>query len=330
MIPLALIAARSRRLGVDARRPRPTPITAMRILMVLFVAAGFLGIALHYLGNREFQREMDPALAGWPLFVEDRHRQSAAGARARVDGHDGPARPDLHVSTSGACVVCTPFAILSQEHSDHEDEASDRRGPAGRRRHGRSRSAQVGKSLGVVDANTAPEKDLLAMPHMTPAIVKGLIEKRPFASITDLNAYLLSQKLTQDQANAFYGKAFVHINLNTATAAEILLVPGAGKRMAHEFDEYRPWKTYAQFDKEIGKYVGADQTARLAQYTFIPVKLNTATDADILSIPGAGQRMVREFKEYRPWKTKEQFIKEIGKYVGAKEAERMWRYVVID
>ena len=190
--------------------------------------------------------------------------------------------------------------------------------------------AQVGKSLGVVDANTAAEKDLLAMPHMTPATVKGLIEKRPFASITDLNAYLLSQKLTQEQANAFYEKAFVHINLNTATAAEILLVPGAGKRMAHEFEEYRPWRNYAQFDKEIGKYVSADQVARLAQYTFIPVKLNTAIDADILSIPGAGQRMVREFKEYRPWKTKEQFIKEIGKYVGAKEAERMWRYVTID
>ena len=191
-------------------------------------------------------------------------------------------------------------------------------------------AAQVGKSLGVVDANTAPEKDLLAMPHMTPAIVKGLLEKRPFASITDLNAYLLGQKLTQEQANEFYGKAFVHINLNTATAAEILLVPGAGKRMAHEFEEYRPWKTYAQFDKEIGKYVGAEKTAQLAQYTFIPVRLNTATDADILSIPGTGQRMVREFKEYRPWKSKEQFIKEIGKYVGAKEAERMWRYVVID
>jgi DNA uptake protein ComE-like DNA-binding protein len=191
-------------------------------------------------------------------------------------------------------------------------------------------TAQVGKSLGVVDANTAPEKDLSTMPHMTPAIVKGLLEKRPFASITDLNAYLLGQKLTQEQANEFYGKAFVHINLNTATAQEILLVPGAGKRMAHEFEEYRPWKSYAQFDKEIGKYVGAEKTAQLAQYTFIPVRLNTATDADILSIPGTGQRMVREFKEYRPWKTKEQFIKEIGKYVGAKEAERMWRYVVID
>jgi DNA uptake protein ComE-like DNA-binding protein len=190
--------------------------------------------------------------------------------------------------------------------------------------------AQVGKSLGVVDANTAPEKDLLTMPHMTPAIVKGLIEKRPFATITDLNAYLISQKLTPEQAMGFYEKAFVHINLNTATPEEILLVPGAGKRMVREFAEYRPWKTWAQFDKEIGKYVGAEKTAQLAQYCFIPVKLNTASDADILTIPNAGPRMVREFKEYRPWKSKEQFTKEIGKYVGARETERLWRYVVID
>ena len=47
-------------------------------------------------------------------------------------------------------------------------------------------------------------------------------------------------------------------------------MPGAGKRMAHEFEEYRPWKTYAQFDKEIGKYVGAEKTAQLAQYTLHP------------------------------------------------------------
>ena len=193
-----------------------------------------------------------------------------------------------------------------------------------------SANAQVGKSLGVVDVNTAPEKELLTMPNMAPAIVKGLIAKRPFASITDLNAYLLSQNLTPEQAMQFYGKAFVHINLNTATPAEILLVPGAGKRMVREFDEYRPWKTYAQFDKEIGKYVGSEKAAELAQYTFIPIKLNTGTDADILTIPGVGQRMLREFKEYRPWKSKEHFLKEIGKYVPAAETERLWRYVVIE
>ena len=189
---------------------------------------------------------------------------------------------------------------------------------------------QVGKSLGLIDPNVASEKELLALPHMTAAIVKGVMEKRPFASITDLNAFLLTQSLTPQQLNEFYGKAFVHVNLNTGTREEILLIPGAGARMAREFMEYRPWKTFAQFDKEIGKYVGAAETARLAQYVFIPVNLNTATDADILSIPGAGARMVREFKEYRPWKTKEQFEKEIGKYVGAKETTRFWRYVTID
>ena len=188
---------------------------------------------------------------------------------------------------------------------------------------------QVGKSLGVVDANAAPEADLLKMPHMTAAIVKGLIAKRNFGSITDLNAYLLGAGLTQPQAMEFYTRAFIHVNLNTGTREEILLMPGAGARMVREFAEYRPWTSFAQFDKEIGKYVGQEATDKLKQYVFIPVDLNTAGDADILSIPGAGNRMVREFKEYRPWKTKEQFEKEIGKYVGANEVARLWRFVVI-
>jgi DNA uptake protein ComE-like DNA-binding protein len=189
-------------------------------------------------------------------------------------------------------------------------------------------SAQVAK--GLVDPNVASEKELLSLPHMTAPIVKALLERRPFLSVTDLQAFLLSQKLTAQQATAFYGKAFVHVNLNTGTRDEILLIPGAGTRMAREFAEYRPWRTWGQFDKEISKYVGQPETDRLKQYVFIPVNLNTASDADILSIPGAGSRMVREFKEYRPWKTKGQFEKEIGKYVDAKEVARLWRYVVIE
>jgi DNA uptake protein ComE-like DNA-binding protein len=180
-----------------------------------------------------------------------------------------------------------------------------------------------------MDLNSASDKELASLPHMTPAIVKGLIEKRPFASIVEANAFLTSQSLTPAQATDIYRKAFVHVNLNTAPAAEILLIPGAGSRMVREFAEYRPWKTWAQFDKEISKYVGQPETDRLKQYVFIPVNLNTATDEDILSIPGAGARMVREFKEYRPWKTQAQFEREIGKYVGAKEVARLWRYVVI-
>jgi len=187
---------------------------------------------------------------------------------------------------------------------------------------------QVGQ--GLADLNSMPEPALATLPGMTPAVATAFVGQRPFGSITDANAFLLGQKLTQEQLSQLYTKAFVHVNLNTGTREEIMLIPGAGARMVREFSEYRPWKTWAQFDKEIGKYVGQAEVDRLKQYVFIPVNLNTAADADILSIPGAGQRMVREFKEYRPWKTKEQFEKEIGKYVGAKEVSRLWRYVVIE
>jgi DNA uptake protein ComE-like DNA-binding protein len=190
--------------------------------------------------------------------------------------------------------------------------------------------AQVGK--GVIDANIATEAELLTAPNVTPAIAKAVIAKRTekfFGSITELNAFLLSSGLTQAQAMETYSKIFIHVNLNTGTREEILLIPGAGNRMAREFPEYRPWTSWAQFDKEIGKYVQAEGVAKLKPYVFIPVNLNKATDEDILSIPGAGARMVREFKEYRPWTSKAQFDKEIGKYVKEKETERLWRFVVI-
>jgi len=184
-------------------------------------------------------------------------------------------------------------------------------------------------AAGLVDPNVATEAQVAALPGMTADLAKALVAARPFASVVELNTFLTG-KLAAEQLTAFYGKAFIHVNLNTGTREEILLIPGAGNRMVREFGEYRPWKAWAQFDKEIGKYVGAPEVARLKQYLFIPVNLNTATDADILTIPGAGPRMVREFKEYRPWKTQAQFEKEIGKYVGPKEVARLWRYVVIE
>lgn len=176
-----------------------------------------------------------------------------------------------------------------------------------------SAAAQVGKSQGVLDVNTMSEADLGVLPNLTPAIAKALVAKRPFMSPTELNAFLIAQGLTAEQAMALYPKAFVHINLNTATPEEILLVPGAGRRMVREFAEYRPWKTWAQFDKEIGKYVGAEATAKLAQYTFIPMNANTASDADLMTVPGASQTWVATVKKGRPYKTAAELEKAIGK-----------------
>jgi DNA uptake protein ComE-like DNA-binding protein len=190
-------------------------------------------------------------------------------------------------------------------------------------------SAQVGKSQGVVDINTVSEAELAKLPNLTAAIAKALVAKRPFATPVELNTFLLGQGLTQAQANELYGKAFVHINLNTATGEEIMLIPGAGKRMAHEFDEYRPWRSYAQFDKEIGKYVNAEQVARLAQYTFIPMNANTATDEQLATIPGGNASLVAKIKGGRPYKTAADLEAAVAKGATPAEGKRVARFFVV-
>jgi DNA uptake protein ComE-like DNA-binding protein len=189
--------------------------------------------------------------------------------------------------------------------------------------------AQVGKSVTIVDANIATDKELAALPHLSPALVKSIVDARPFPSITELDA-LLSQTLSREQLTALYGRLFVHLNLNTATREQILLIPNAGPRMVREFLEYRPYKALAQFHREIDKYVDDAELARLEQYVFVPIDLNAASDADILTIPGLGPRMLREFKEYRPYKAMEQFRREMGKYVDKREVARLERYVAIN
>lgn len=189
-------------------------------------------------------------------------------------------------------------------------------------------SAQVGKNLGALNPNLATTEQLATLPGMTPAIIDAVVAGRPYLTMTALDA-ALAKSFNAEQRKALYPKLFLEINLNTATDAELNLIPGFGPRMLREFKEYRPYTALAVWRKEIGKYVDATEVARLEQYVFVPVELNAATDEDILSIPGAGRRMVREFKEYRPWKNEAQFQKEIGKYVDAKEVARLWRYVTI-
>ena len=192
-----------------------------------------------------------------------------------------------------------------------------------------SAEAQVGRRQNVVDPNIASEQALLALPHLNATLVKGILARRPFLSMTELDASL-RPSLNDQQRGELYRRMFVALNLNTASEQEILLIPGLGKRMLGEFLEYRPYRALAEFRREIGKYVDETELGRLEQYVFVPINLNTASDADILTIPGIGPRMLGEFKEYRPYKTIEQFRRESGKYVDTKEVARLERYVTLN
>ena len=59
------------------------------------------------------------------------------------------------------------------------------------------------------------------------------------------------------------------------------------------------------------------------------VNLNTSTAEEFGEIPGVGNRMVREFMEYRPYVSIRQFRREIGKYVSDEQVAAYEQYVFV-
>ncbi len=191
--------------------------------------------------------------------------------------------------------------------------------------------AQVGTNSSVLNPNLAGAEELAGVPHISSAIAAAIIEGRPYLDATAFDARLRQSSLSDEQRAEVYEKLFVPVNINAASEDEMKLIPGVGDRMAHEFDEYRPWEGgLARFRREIGKYVDDDEVARLEQFIFIPLDLNSASTEDLLTIPGAGDRMVHEFEEYRPYVNMAQFRREMGKYVDDAEVARLERYFVIN
>lgn len=187
-------------------------------------------------------------------------------------------------------------------------------------------AAQVGNNSNVLNPNLASKAELAELPGLGETQAEQIIAARPVPSSSSLVA-LLGDAITETQRAELLARLFVPINLNSASREEIMLVPGINRRMAHEFEEYRPYASIQQFRREIGKYVDEQEVARFEQYVFVPMGLNTASSEAFATIPGMSRRMVHEFEEYRPYTSMEQFRREMGKYVDVSEIARLERYV---
>lgn len=221
------------------------------------------------------------------------------------------------------------------------------------------------------------------------ALTVGLGQRLTFAQTPEAQGGMAAP------ANAVTWPKF---NLNSASPEQLKAIPGAGDRIAREFEEYKPYTSIGQFRGEIGKYVSPEEVAAFEVYLFVPVdpdqsdadtlqqlpgvtadiantlisgrpygssqaflealgkqvpaelataagtflapdagpvatwikyNLNTASNAQFQSIPGAGERMSREFEEYRPYTSIAQFRGEIGKYVSPEEVAAFERYLFV-
>jgi DNA uptake protein ComE-like DNA-binding protein len=220
------------------------------------------------------------------------------------------------------------FSCGGEANSNTQEEASTTQ-EATPREEASSSSDPAPPVNEVLNPNLASVEELSALASVDESLAKQLIDGRPYLNMKDFHE-LLAGSLEESAVNALLANCFVPLNLNTASEEEFKMVPGVGDKMAHEFEEYRPYKKIAQFRREMGKYVDDAEIERYEKYVFVPVALNTATDEEILAIPGVGDRMLHEFKEYRPYKSMEQFRREIGKYVDDKELARLERFVYVD
>jgi radical SAM superfamily enzyme with C-terminal helix-hairpin-helix motif len=121
---------------------------------------------------------------------------------------------------------------------------------------------------GLLNANTASEESLKALSALADEQVGTILANRPYEKWADLNTGL-AKSLSAEELEQLYGKLFVPLKLNSELQADFQLIPGVGKKMAHEFDEYRPYADMDQFRREIGKYVDADEVARYEQYVIL-------------------------------------------------------------
>jgi len=129
-------------------------------------------------------------------------------------------------------------------------------------------------------------------------------------------------------AHAQAGKPVTIVDANLVTEAALAKLPHMSAALAKAVTAKRPFKTVKDLENALGSLTKEQRTELYAKL-FVPINLNTATDEEILLIPGVGTRMLREFKEYRPYTALAQFHREIGKYVDNTELARLEQYVFV-
>ena len=116
-----------------------------------------------------------------------------------------------------------------------------------------------------LDPDAATREELLALPGFDAALADALVAARPFPTMVEVDA-VLAPRLGAEQRGQVYARLWKPLDLNGASEEEILLIPGVGDRMAHEFEEYRPYRGIEEFRREMAKYVDSTEVARLERY----------------------------------------------------------------
>ena len=171
----------------------------------------------------------------------------------------------LAVAIAGAGLTLTGCSEGTERTADAAAEGAMAEPETNADASGQSMDDTSAKPGARLDGNTATAAQLAGANGVSPALANAIVAGRPYATVVDLHAKL-RETLSQDAAAAVLVNVFVPVNLNTASRAEVALIPGMSSRMVGEFLEYRPYEDVNEFNREIGKYVDDAEVARFRSY----------------------------------------------------------------
>lgn len=115
--------------------------------------------------------------------------------------------------------------------------------------------------------------------------------------------------------------AMTKLNLNSASGDDYMkTIPNFPNRMVREFLEYRPYVSIQQFRKEIGKYVGEQQTAEWEKYVYVPVDPNQSDKETLKQMPGVTDDLAGQLIAARPYASNDAFLAKLVALGVAKDA----------
>ncbi len=119
----------------------------------------------------------------------------------------------------------------------------------------------------LIDPNTASQAALSAIPALGESGAAKIIAARPFTTPSELHA-AISEGMSEADLKSVYSATFIKVGLNSGAEDDYKLVPSTldPRKLAHEFDEYRPYKSMTDFTREMAKYVSDEEVAFLTRY----------------------------------------------------------------
>ena len=109
------------------------------------------------------------------------------------------------------------------------------------------------------------------------------------------------------------------LNLNTASDADFMTIPGMTQRMVHEFTEYRPYQSIQQFRREMAKYVSQAVIADYEKYVFVPISENDSDAPTLQQIPGIDAAEAAALIAGRPYAARDAFVAKLSGMVSKDE-----------